>query len=364
MMNTKDISYLQMAYALAEKAKGWSSPNPYVGALIVKKDVIIGHGYHEKPGTPHAEIIAIEKAGSSARDATAYITLEPCTHWGRTPPCVDRLIEARLKRVVISSLDPNPVVFKKGVKKLREAGIEVSVGLLKEKNDELNEVYIKYITRNLPFVTAKVATSLDGKIATREFDSKWISSPRTREYVHLLRGEYSSLMVGVNTILKDDPLLTVRHPHWKGKHLFRIVLDSHLRFPLKAKILETLEEGKIFIFTLSNASQEKADLLREKGVEVIPLGNFKIEIKKVLSSLANKGISSVLVEGGGRVLTSFLEEKAIDKIYVSISPKLIGGEKALTFFEGEGVRFVRDSLKLRKMNWYDLDEEIIVEGYF
>jgi len=364
MKNLKDIFYLQMAYALAEKAKGWASPNPYVGAVIVKKDVILGDGYHEKPGHPHAEAVALRKAGSLSRNSTAYVTLEPCVHWGKTPPCVENMLQAHLKRVVISAHDPNPLVFKKGVKKLKQAGIEVSVGLLEEKNRRLNETYIKYITKKLPFVTAKAAISLDGKIATKKSASLWISSPQTRKYMHLLRGEHDALMVGINTILKDDPLLTVRHPNWKGKRITRVILDSRLRLPLKARILSSLSRGKILVFTSKKASQRKADALLNKGVNVIPLSSPRINLKKVLSWLSQNEISSVFVEGGGQLLTSMLEEKLMDKIYVSVSPKLIGGKEAPSFFQGKGSDLIKDSLILKRTHVFQIDKDIIMEGYF
>ena len=363
MKNQKDIFYLQMAYALAGKAVGWASPNPYVGAVLVKGEKIVGEGYHEKPGQPHAEIVALRKAGSLARNSTAYITLEPCVHWGKTPPCIDALLPAGLRRVVISDLDPNPLVYKKGVKRLREAGIEVSVGLLREKNRHLNETYLKYITKKIPFVTAKAAVSLDGKISTKKFSSRWISSPQTREYFHLLRGEYDALMIGVNTLIKDNPLLTIRHPNWKGKRLTRIILDSHLRFPVKAKILSTLSQGKILVFTTQNASLKKADALGRSGVEVVMLSSSRIALKKVLSWLGIHEISSVLVEGGGRLLTSMFEEKLVDKAFISLSPKLIGGATAPSFLQGKGVDLVKDSLYLKRTHSFQIDEDIIMEGY-
>ncbi len=363
MKNLKDIFYLQMAYGLAEKAIGWASPNPYVGAVIVKKNIIVGYGYHERPGKSHAEVIALQQAGSLARNSTTYINLEPCVHWGKTPPCTEALLQARIKRAVISDFDPNPLVSKRGIKKLKEAGIETSLGLLQEKNRRLNETYIKYITKKLPFVAAKAAISLDGKIATKKFSSQWISSPETRKYFHLLRGEFDALMVGVNTLITDDPLLTVRHPNWQKKRLTRIILDSHLRFPLQSRILSTLSQGKILVFTLKEASLKKADALRKKGVEVISLSSRRVEVNKVLSWLGQHEISSVLVEGGGRLLTSIFEEKMADKIFVTLSPKLIGGKTAPTLLQGKGADFIEDSLSLKRTHTFQIDEDTIVEGY-
>ncbi len=364
MNNLKDISYLQMAYGLAERAIGWTSPNPYVGAVIVKKDMVVGEGYHEGPGKPHAEVLALQKAGSLSRDSTAYINLEPCVHWGKTPPCVEALLQARIKKVVISDFDPNPLVSNRGVKKLKEAGIAVSTGLLREKNRRLNEIYIKYITKGIPFVAAKAAISLDGKLATHTFSSRWISSSETRKYIHLLRGEYDSLMIGVNTLIKDDPLLTIRHSNWRGKKLTRIILDSHLRFPLKSRILSTLSQGKILVFTLKSTPQRKIDLLQNKGAQVIPLSSRRVDMDKVLSWLGKNEISSVLVEGGGRLLTTLIEEKLADKILITLSPKLIGGKTAPSLLQGKGVDFIKDSLVLQKTRSFQIDEDIIMEGYF
>jgi diaminohydroxyphosphoribosylaminopyrimidine deaminase/5-amino-6-(5-phosphoribosylamino)uracil reductase len=367
-MNTnKDLTFLEMAYGLAEKAKGWSSPNPYVGAVIDKKGRVVGTGYHEKPGKPHAEIIALQKAGTQARNSTAYITLEPCVHWGRTPPCVDSLIQAGVKRVVVSALDPNPLVHKKGLQKLHQAGIHVSSGLLEEKNSRLNEVYNKYIRQKIPFVTAKVATSLDGKMATRTHDSRWITSPQTRKYVHLLRGEYMAIMVGINTLLHDNPRLSVRHPLWRKKTIVRVIIDSKLRFPIDAKILKTKTKGKIMVFTHLAGTSRKAVALKKLGVEVIsfpksPAG--RLDLKRVLNWLGQNEISSVLVEGGPLLITNLIEKKLIDKIFVTISPKLVGGEKAPTFFEGTGFSTIAQSIHLKNTNCFSIGDDMILEGYF
>lgn len=364
MRDLKDLIYLQMAYALAEKAIGWSSPNPYVGAVVVKNGHIAGFGYHKGPGKPHAEVVACQRAGSYARNSTIYVTLEPCVHWGRTPPCVESLLKAQPKRVVVSALDPNPVVFKKGIKRIREAGIDVSWGLLQEKNKRLNEAYIKHITQKIPFVVAKAASSLDGKIATRTYSSRWISSSQTREYIHLLRGEYDAIMVGINTIIRDNPQLTLRHQNWRGKALVRVILDSKLRIPLTSKILNTLSQGKIFIFTLDRFSQRKAQALREKGAEVVSLHSPRIELCQVLSWLGKQNISSVLVEGGGTLLTSIIEEKLVDKIFLTISSKLIGGENAPSLLQGKGIDLIKDALRLKRTRLFSIGEDIIYEGYF
>ncbi len=364
--HTQDSGYLYMCYALAEKARGRTSPNPHVGAVIVQGDSILGWGYHEKAGKPHAEVIALQRAGKQAHGATAYITMEPCTLWGRTPPCIDKILEAGLKRVVVSDYDPNPKVHRKGVRRMRAAGIQVSTGLLKEKNKKLNEFYIKYITRQLPFVTLKTAVSLDGKIATRAFNSQWITSPATRDYIHLVRGEYDAVLVGINTILRDDPRLTVRHSLWRNKRQIRIILDSRLSFPKQARILETLPKGDILIFTGPEVSPEKAAALRDKGAQVItsPLQkNGRIKLRAVLEWLGKHEISSILVEGGGQIHTDFLENRLADKILVSLAPKLIGGLHAPSCFQGEGISDLQQALQLNKSRSFRIEDDIIVEGY-
>jgi len=366
MTMLKDIAYMEMAYGLAERAKGWASPNPFVGAVLVRRDVIVGHGYHERPGKPHAEIVALHRAGQKSQNGTAYITLEPCIHWGRTPPCIDAILQAGLKRVVVSSLDPNPLVNKKGILAMQKRGIDVSVGLLAEKNRRLNESYYKYIKERIPFVTVKAAASLDGKIATKSGSSQWISSAPVREYTHLLRGEHDAIMVGINTVLKDDPLLTVRHRNWRGKRLVRAVLDSKLRFPLQSRMLDTLSKGDVCIFTSQNSSLKKADVLRHKGVTVIPLSGkgSRLKIKDILIWLGRLEVSSVLVEGGSLLISSVLENKLADKILVALSPKLIGGKDALSLYEGCGVRYVKDALCLKQARSFQIGDEVIIEGYF
>jgi diaminohydroxyphosphoribosylaminopyrimidine deaminase/5-amino-6-(5-phosphoribosylamino)uracil reductase len=365
MNSLQDYAYLEMAYSLAEKALGQASPNPYVGALVVKKDIIVGYGHHEGAGSPHAEIIALRRAGDKAKNGTLYVTLEPCVHWGRTPPCLDVILQAGLERVVISALDPNPLVFRKGAAKLRQAGIRVSTGLLEEKNRRLNEHYVKYITQKVPFVTLKAALSLDGKMATKKFDSRWISSEAARDYAHLLRGEYDALMVGSGTLLKDDPRLTVRHPNWRDKKLTRVILDPGLRFPPEARILSTLSRGKILVFTNQKASPQKKAALEKKGAEVIVVQGtpLELDLEQMLLDLASREISSLLVEGGGSLATSFLEKKLADKIFLTISPKLIGGTNAVAFYAGRGAERLKNALRLKRFSTFGLGEDIIAEGY-
>ncbi len=366
MNKLRDIAYLEMAYSLAQKAKGWTSPNPYVGAVIVKNGAIIGFGYHKGPGQPHAEIVALQKAGPSAHYSTIYLTLEPCIHWGRTPPCIEVLLKCKPKRVVISASDPNPLVHNNGIRALKNNGIDVTVGLLQKKNEIINEAYIKYITKKIPFVSLKAALSLDGKMATKTFSSRWISSFQTREYTQLLRGEHDAIMIGVQTLLMDNPKLTLRHPSWKGKKQMRIILDSNLRIPTNSEILNTISKGKIIVFTKKPQTSPKVAILNKRGVEVISLSgsSTSISLKRVLAWLGKHEISSVLVEGGGHLHTSFLDQKLVDKVFISFSPKFIGGEKAPALFRGIGVKSVKNALQLRKVHTYQIENDIILEGYF
>jgi len=365
MTDIKDTAYMEMAYALAEKARGWTSPNPYVGAVLVKGGKIIAVGYHTRRGQPHAEALALQKAGGKARGATAYITLEPCIHWGYTPPCVERILESGVKRVVVSALDPNPRVYKKGIARLRRAGLDVKVGLLAEKDKILNEVYRKYITRQIPFVVVKAALSWDGKTATRSLSSKWISSAPTRRYIHLLRGEFDAIMVGIETILRDDPRLTVRHPSWKGKTITRVIMDSNLRFPLNARMLSTSTQGKLLIFTGPEAPDLKIRRLRDIGASVIKCARSEsgIDPNEVLVHLGQREISSLFLEGGGTLQTTFLENGLADKILMTYSPKLVGGKKAPVFFTGKGADHIRDALRIKRIRTFKIADDIIAEGY-
>jgi len=365
MKNLQDSAYMRMAYSLAEKALGWTSPNPYVGAVVVKNQQILGSGYHEKPGRPHAEAAALDIAGARARGGTLYLTLEPCTHWGRTPPCTDKILASGISRAVISDLDPNPVVHSKGVNIMKESGIKVSLGLLREANRRLNEAYFKFITQRIPFVTLKAALSLDGKLAARSGDSQWISGEAARNYIHLLRGEHDAIMVGVETLRIDRPRLTVRHPRWKNKSVIRVILDSGLRFPVDAPIWDTREKGEIWIYTLSGTDPEKAEILREKGAEVIFLESESraLKLTEVLRSLSSRGISSLLVEGGGRLHTSFLENRLADKVLFTLSPLLIGGQDSPGLYQGKGSDRIKNALKLKKMRAFPLERDWVVEGY-
>ena len=365
MTEPRDIDYLEMAYGLAEKGRGRTSPNPLVGAVLVKRGVVVGHGFHEEAGKPHAEVIALRHAGRQARGATLYVTLEPCVHWGRTPPCADALLAAGIRRAVISAVDPNPLVNGRGLRELRRNGVDVIVGLLAERNARLNEAYMKFITRRVPWVTLKAALSADGRIAAAGGDARWITSAAARDYGHLLRGEHDAVLVGVGTLLRDDPRLTVRHRAWGRKPVTRIILDPRLRFPPTARILSTLREGPLVVLARRDADPARARLLRSKGVEVVgtSAGPNGLDLAAVLAALGRREIASVLVEGGSRVFSSFLKAGLADKAVLALAPKLVGGSRAPGLWEGQGAARVRDALDLRAVTFVRVGADIIMEGY-
>jgi len=366
MSGVTDRGWMEMAYGLAEKARGRTSPNPLVGAVVVRDGVLVGHGYHAEPGRPHAEILALGMAGRKARGGTLYVTLEPCVHRGRTGPCIETVLAAGLSRAVVSAVDPNPLVNGKGLRRLEEAGLDVSVGLLAERNAALNEAHAKWIVRRVPFVTLKAALTLDGKIACTGGDSKWISSGGTRDYVHLLRGEQDALLVGINTLVADDPLLTVRHRGWPGKTILRVILDSGLRFPLTSRILTTLDRGRILVFAAAEAPREKAAALEAVGVEVLlPRDGARIwGLAGVLAELGRREVTALLVEGGSRTFTAFIEEGLADKAVLTLAPRFVGGAAAPTLIGGEGVDRISSAVALERTRTFRIEDDLVVEGYF
>ncbi|HHY71755.1 MAG TPA: bifunctional diaminohydroxyphosphoribosylaminopyrimidine deaminase/5-amino-6-(5-phosphoribosylamino)uracil reductase RibD [Bacillus bacterium] len=340
-----DHDYMKLAIELAAKTEGQTSPNPVVGAVVVKDNQIVGMGAHLKAGEAHAEVHAIRMAGDQAAGATIYVTLEPCSHFGRTPPCTDLLINSQVRRVVIASTDPNPLVAGKGIEKLRNAGIEVEVGLLREEADALNKVFFHYIATGMPFVTLKSATSLDGKIATVAGESKWITSEESRLDVHQYRHRHDGILVGVNTVLKDNPELTTRLP-LGGKNPIRIILDTNLRTPLEAKIVND-QCAPTWIIVGIHAPDEKIMAMKEKNVDIITIPTETLGIRDVLKALGEKGITSLFVEGGAQINGSFLMEKAINEVITYIAPKIIGGRSAPTAIGGAGFEKINEVVGLR-----------------
>ncbi|WP_414838720.1 bifunctional diaminohydroxyphosphoribosylaminopyrimidine deaminase/5-amino-6-(5-phosphoribosylamino)uracil reductase RibD [Carnobacterium sp. TMP28] len=358
-----DEFYMEMALELAKKGKGFTAPNPLVGAVLVKNGKVIGEGYHEEYGQPHAEVNAIASASESVSGATLYVTLEPCSHFGKTPPCSDLIVDKKIKRVVIGLVDPNPLVAGKGIERLRNKGILVGVGVLEKEIAQLNEIFIKYIVTKEPFVVMKSAMSLDGKTATTTGESQWISGEAARKRVHNLRHELSGIMVGVDTIIKDDPQLTTRIPN--GKNPLRIVVDSQLRIPLAAIVLSQQDKAKTIVATTSRASSEKIATLTKKGIEVIVLSqrDNRVDLRELMKKLGAKNIDSILLEGGATLNFSALKEGIVDKVHVYLSPKIIGGKDAKTVVEGEGISSLENAFQLKRLNPVMVGEDLLIEGY-
>ena len=319
-----DIYYMRIAIRLARKGMGKTSPNPMVGAVIVANGKIIGQGYHKKCGDHHAEINAINSAKKNIKGSTFYITLEPCSHYGRTPPCVDTLIQLSPERVVVGSLDPNPEVNGKGVKILRSKGIKVDVGICESECMQLNEHYFKFIKTGMPYITVKYAQTLDGRIATKSGDSQWISSEASRRYVHRLRSINQGIMVGVGTVAADNPQLTVRHV--KGKNPIRIIVDSKLRIPIKSSVLTDTNAHLTIIATTSAAPATKMAAVKKLGVEVWVVKkerDGRVSLRDLLKKLGKREIMSVLVEGGSEIITSLLKVGLVDKMIIPIAPMIV-----------------------------------------
>lgn len=357
-----DENYMRLALTLAEKGRGRVNPNPMVGAVIVKNGTIIGEGYHQVYGHNHAEVNAFKDAKEDTLGATLYVTLEPCSHHGKTPPCVDKIIEKKIKRVVIGALDPNPLVAGRGVEKLRDSGIIVDIGVLEKECIALNEIFMKYISTKKPFVIMKTAMSLDGKIATQCGESKWITGEASRKNVHNLRNDLMGIMVGANTVIKDNPELTCRV--LGGKNPIRIILDSSLRIPLNSKVIED-KKARTIIVTTEKASKEKISIYTERGVEVvvIPSKEGKVNLEKLVETLGEMNIDSILIEGGGTLNFEALKAGIVDKIQIYIAPKFIGGEKSKTPVEGIGIKVLEEAYGVESIRVGTIGEDILIEGY-
>ena len=355
--------FMKMAIELAKKGIGKVNPNPLVGAVIVKDSKIIGKGYHKRYGGNHAEVEAINNAIDDVKGATIYVTLEPCFHYGKTPPCVDKLISSGISKVVIGSLDPNPLVAGKSIEKLKSLGIEVKVGVLEEECLKLNEVFMKYIKTKLPYVVLKAGVSLDGKIATRNGESKWITGEISRKKVSELRNQLSGIMVGINTVLADDPSLTCKIHG--GRNPVRIILDSSLRIPLDSQILKTAYKYETIIVTTSNIDLDKKTLVEELKSKVIIIDsiNNRVDLKKLMVKLGEMKIDSILLEGGGEVNYSALEAGIVDKIMLFIAPKIIGGKDAKTFVEGKGIDLLANHFNVSNLKNEVLGQDILLTGY-
>lgn len=363
MKNSIHESHMRWAIALALEGAGKTSPNPMVGAVIVKGGRIVGEGYHHMAGTPHAEIHALRGAGRRARGADMYVTMEPCCHDGRTPPCVDAIVEAGVKRVYIGTRDPNPIVDGRGIRQIEGAGIRVEVGILEESCRAINEVFNKFIVSGVPHVTAKVAVSLDGKIATPSGDSKWITNAECRKYVHRLRGMVDAVVIGGGTSRKDNPRLDVRLGEWRGIQPRAVIIDETLNLPRNLHVLKRRRGHGIFV-TTSRSPVSRRRWIEGKGHEVIlcrATSDGRVFLPHMLRELGRRDISSVLVEGGGRVFADFMKRKLIDRLVVCLAPKLIGGD-GLDFLPGISVDRIKDAFELRETNIRIFGDNVVVEG--
>ncbi len=356
-----DNYYMRMAIRLARKGIGKTNPNPMVGAVIVRNGKIIGRGYHKKCGDYHAEINAINNVKGSIRGSTIYINLEPCSHYGRTPPCVDTLIKKGLKRVVVGTHDHNPEVNGKGIKILKSKGIKVDVGILDTECRQLNEHYFKFIKSGIPYVTVKYAQTLDGRIATKTGDSQWISSEASRKYVHFLRSTNDGIMVGAGTVIADNPQLTVRHV--KGMNPLRIIVDSKLRIPINSSVLTDGNPHQTIIATTSNTPARKITAIKKLGVEVLVVRkerNGKVSFSSLLKELGKREIMSVLVEGGSGMITALLKVNLVDKMIIPISPRILG--KGLEAIGDLNINKIKDAIKFSSFKTMKKGDDLIFEG--
>ncbi len=360
---SRHIHFMQTALRLARKGIGFTSPNPPVGAVIVKDGKIIASGYHTKFGGPHAEIIALKKIKNLPKNAVLYVTLEPCSTYGKTPPCVNAILKSGIKHVVVATQDPNPIHQGKGIKLLKKNGIFVEVGICEEEAKILIESFSKWILHNLPFCTVKAAASLDAKIATKTGQSKWITSPAARKKGYSIRKEVDAIMVGTHTVLKDNPELTTHEK--SGFDPFKIIVDSSARTPLSSKLLQK-HASRTIIATTLKASHSKIHALEKAGASVLVLPERKgrVDLKTLFKKIGKMGISSLLVEGGGELTASVLQEKLADRLFLFYAPILIGGRNAPTFFEGDGIKDLKKAISLKNFEMEVIGKEIWMEGRF
>lgn len=365
--------YMRRAIELAKKGSGHVNPNPLVGAVIVRDGEIIGEGYHECYGQLHAERNAIanaKKRGNSLEGSTIYVTLEPCCHYGKTPPCTEAIIEEKIARVVVGSDDPNPLVSGKGFQMLREKGIEVIPHFLKEECDAMNYVFFHYIRTGIPYVAMKYAMTMDGKIACYTGDSKWVTGEESRAHVQTLRNHYKGIMAGIGTVLADDPMLNCRIEG--GRDPIRIIADSHLRIPIDSQLVRTAGQQPLIVACLPDADEEKAAQLQEKGVEVLRIPGVTTEDiteeqKEVISlpvlmkELGARKIDGILLEGGGQLNESALQAGIVDRIYCYIAPKIFGGAQAKTPVEGQGLTRAADAWQFNRIGMQEFGQDILLE---
>ncbi|WP_300390675.1 bifunctional diaminohydroxyphosphoribosylaminopyrimidine deaminase/5-amino-6-(5-phosphoribosylamino)uracil reductase RibD [Fusobacterium sp.] len=353
--------YMERALELAALGEGAVNPNPLVGAVVVKDGKIVGEGYHKRYGDYHAEVYALNEAGDEARGADIYVTLEPCSHYGKTPPCAKKIIEMGIKRCIVASLDPNPLVSGRGIKMLQDAGIEVIVGVLEKEAKELNRVFLKYIEEKKAFLFLKCGITLDGKIATSVGNSKWITNELAREKVQYLRNKYMGIMVGINTVLKDDPSLTARIEN--GRNPYKIVVDPELRIPLESKIVNFEGEKSIVITSIDKKEDIKIEKLIAKGVRVEFLDGKTFKLDSILRRVGNLGIDGVLLEGGSYLISQAFRENEIDGGEIFIAPKILGDENSIPFIKGFSAENIEDGFQLENVKINTYGNNVSMEFY-
>ena len=363
MVRQEDIEYMRRAMELAERGVGFTNPNPMVGAVIVKGGKVIGEGWHERCGEWHAERNAFKNCTVPAEGATMYVTLEPCCHYGKTPPCTEAIIEHGIARVVVGMEDPNPLVAGKGIALLREAGIEVVCGVEEEALREQNRVFLKYISTKLPWVAMKTAMTLDGKIATRTGDSKWITGAEAQAYVHELRHRFMAIVVGIGTAVADDPLLNCRIEGRGVRQPIRVVVDSNARLSLDSQLVKTAGEYRTIVAHTRFAPEESVKALREAGVEMLLCKEKEglVDVRNLLELLGQSGIDSILLEGGGSLNYTFLAEGLADELYAFIAPKIVGGMNAKTPVEGAGMEKMADAINLELENVLNIGHDVLLK---
>jgi diaminohydroxyphosphoribosylaminopyrimidine deaminase/5-amino-6-(5-phosphoribosylamino)uracil reductase len=359
-----DQEFMRIALELAVRGNGWTSPNPMVGAVVVKDGDIVGRGWHKKAGGPHAEVYAIDDAGDLAAGATIYVTLEPCHHQGRTPPCTEKILSSGICRVVMAMKDPNPDVRGGGGEFLAENGISVTSGVCETEARRLNESFIKYVTTRQPFVTLKCAATLDGRIATRTGDAKWVTGEASRKFVHESRHASDAILVGVNTVKVDDPLLTTRRDDETSKNPIRIVLDTHLSIPENSKLLQIPSGSDTLIITGNSKSSARRDAILKTGAKIIDAAvkDGRIDLAALMPRLGAMGITSLLVEGGARVAAAALQAKVVDKIYFFYAPKILGGD-GVPMCSGPGPDRMSDGIPVSDIRVRQFDDDVMIEGY-
>jgi len=364
-----DEHFMKMALDLAKKGEGFTSPNPMVGAVIVKNGRVIGKGYHQAAGEPHAEVNAINDAGALAQGATLYVTLEPCNHTGRTPPCTEKILAAGIRRTVVAMHDPNPEVKGGGIDYLKHRGIEIKTGVCEDLAKKLNEIFIKYVKTNRPFTIIKCAATLDGRIATRTGDSRWVTGKEAREFVHRLRHAVDAIMVGINTVEKDDPSLTTRLTKGfgglKGLDPVRIVLDTHLKIFEEAKVLQLDSDSDTIIITGCSISEHKKARIEQQGAKVIelPVKDGLIDLEVLMIRLGASGITSLLIEGGSRVIASALSAGIVEKVFFFFAPKILGGNDGVPICKGQGADSMENCIPVKDINVRRFGNDVMIQGY-